>query len=84
MQGGVKQHLQEAVLASYKKADQQDAARVQQIVAALRNPFPVEPTEVQLRKTLEAAILDSPINQSHLRRMQKLLSCFSVKNEEDW
>ena len=81
----VRKHLREVILASYKQLDNQDGQRIHQIVMPFFDQPLIEGQAMQQRRGLfEASILESPINHSHAVKMQKLLTCFSSEEEEDF
>lgn len=83
-ESGIRRHLQEVILASYKQMDNQDEQRIHNIVLSFLSQPLIEDQSMQQRRGLfEASILESPINHSHALKMQKLLTCFSCETEDD-
>lgn len=80
---GVRRHLQEVMLASYKQMDDQDKQRIHNIVLSFfSQPLMEDQAMQQRRRLLETAIMESPVNHSHAVKMQKLLTCFSSEEED--
>lgn len=84
-ESGVRKHLQEVILASYKRMDNQDGQRIHNIVLSFfSRPLMEDQSMLRRRELFEASILESPVNHSHAVKMQKLLTCFSSEKEEDF
>lgn len=80
---GVRKHLQEVMLASYKRMDNQDEQRIHNIVLSfLPQPLMEDQSMLRHRGLFEASIMESPVNHSHVVKMQKLLTCFSSEEED--